>query len=517
MADIWNRLRQCWLVVSWSGPWLLLGLLSCAGCAQTSPTTVNARPNPTQPNAVWQSAAAGSKASIQLAQYTELPEPKVLKTNPATPGKIATLGAADHHAPKVLPINLDTVFRLAQDQNGQIVLAREQLNEAFANKALADKAWLPEIDVGLAYYRHEGGIQDETGQFIHSSFGSLFAGVEVDARLNLREAVYQKVDAERKIWQQRGELSRLSSEALLDAANTYIDLLTARTAEVISRDTEAKIEKLVEKAKNLAGAEPGLKVEIANVRAQLWAQQQITRELQAGARSAAAKLLQLLHLDPHSQLAVMDPRLVPFALIAPNTSTDELVAHALTDGPGIRELEGLLNLINQAEAQAHGPQQFLPTLELRLAEGAFGAGPGDEMTWDNRLDVALFAKWNLSNFCTARERQWAAHSKIQQAHISYDNLRYRLTLGVQEAVESSASNAEKIQFAQKQIDDAREAHKLSETRLKEIAGTTPSEVLRAIGVLTSAQLGYLNALRDYDKAQIRLLILTGKGPACTAP
>src|ERR1051326_587109 len=117
-------------------------LLACVGCAQTIPSAV------VQSDRTLPQAVKPSPATITLVQHTELPPPSEVATPPKT---------AENHADKVLPINLDTVLRLAQDQNGQIQLAREQVNEAFANKALADKAWLPDIDVGVSYYRHEGG------------------------------------------------------------------------------------------------------------------------------------------------------------------------------------------------------------------------------------------------------------------------------------------------------------------------------------------------------------------------
>jgi outer membrane protein TolC len=479
---------------------MVAGLLGCGGCAQTIPSAVVQSDRASAP------VDTPPRATIRLVQHTELPPPSELAPPPNV--------TADH-GDKVLPINLDTVLRLAQDQNGQIQLAREQVNEAFANKALADKAWLPDIDVGVSYYRHEGGIQDVDGQFFHSSFGSLFGGLELHGKLDLREAVFLKIDAERKIWQQKGELSRLSNENLLDAANSYIDLLTARSGEIISLDAEQKIRKVLEKAKSLAEVEKGFAPQVPMIQAQLSAQQQITREAKAGARSAAAKLIQLLGLDPHSQLAVMDPRLVPFPLIPPNTATDDLVDAALRNGPGVQELESLLSLIDRADAQSRGPGRFMPIFEAKVAEGGFGAGPNDNMNWDNRLDILLQARWNVTSLCTARERQWAAKSKIAQAHLGYQNLRSRLTLGVQEAVETSASGAERMTLAENEIDMSRDAYKKSEERLTNIMGTAPSEVLLAARALAGAQLGYLNALRDFDKAQIRLLILTGKVANCT--
>src|SRR5262249_11921606 len=139
---------------------------------------------------------------------------------------------------KALPISLDTVFRLAQDQNGKIAIAREQLAEAFAAKDLADKGWIPELFVGISYLRHEGGIQDFQGFLVHSSYGSFFVGPTIEGTLDLRDFAYKKIDAERKIWQKRGEISQLSTETLLDAASTYIDLLAARTGEKLSLKLE---------------------------------------------------------------------------------------------------------------------------------------------------------------------------------------------------------------------------------------------------------------------------------------
>src|SRR5262249_26686921 len=48
----------------------------------------------------------------------------------------------------LLPITLDTVLRLAEDQNGQIALARARVAEADAEVDLAGKRWLPDLYLG---------------------------------------------------------------------------------------------------------------------------------------------------------------------------------------------------------------------------------------------------------------------------------------------------------------------------------------------------------------------------------
>jgi outer membrane protein TolC len=427
----------------------------------------------------------------------EMPAPRVLPVLP------------DAHA-KALPINLDTVLRLAQDQNVRVNLSREKLQESFAAKAVADKAWLPELLVGPSYWRHEGGIANEDGTLTHSSFGSIFAGFEMDARLDLREAVYRKVDAERKIWQQRGEVSRMTSETLLDASATYIDLMAAREGEAVALEMAANQKAIYSLAQKRAATDPGAQVEVDRVATEMSAQQQILRRIREKTVAASAKLAYLLGVDPCTELVPTDRRLAPLHLVEASQAACDLVSQALNNGPGIREMEGLLSLIQGSMDKAKGPARFLPVFEVRLGEGAFGTGPGDSALWDNRMDLGIHARWNLTQLATAKDQLRVAQSKLSQAQLSYQDLRGRLALGVQEAREASLSSAEQIHLAEQQIDHARASYKLSNVRLTEnIKGSSPSEVLLSIRSLGAAQANYLEAVRDLDKAQLRLMVLLG--------
>jgi outer membrane protein TolC len=373
---------------------------------------------------------------------------------------------------------------------------------------------MPDVFVGTSYYRHEGGIQDFQGNLIHSSFGSIFAGGEVRGQLDPRDIALQKVEAERQVWQKRGELSKLTSENLLDAASTYVDFLAARQGEVVARELLKEMDALFVQAQKLAKVDPGLQVEVTRVQTEMRGQEQTIRKLQEGAAAAAAKLIYLLGLDPAAELVPIDRQLASFNLVADSVPSSALVDRALTTGPGIREMQGLLALIDEVRDKAQGPGRFIPVLQMNLAEGAFGAGPGDSLRWDNRFDLALQARWNLTEFLTAHERRRIAASKMQQAQLGYQDLRGKLTLGVQEAREASVSGRDQAAIGETQIKDAREAYRLSRERFVNLIplkkGGSPSEVLLSIGALGRAQFNYLNALRDHDKAQLRLFILTGQ-------
>lgn len=434
----------------------------------------------------------------------------------------ATEKAAAPQTPGTLPISLDMVLRMACDQNTQIALAREKLNEACAQQAVADLAWLPNVYVGTAYWRHEGGIQNEDGTLTHSSFGGVFGGTEINVQFDAKEAAYQKVNASRQFWQRKGELSKITSETLLEASTTYIDLLLARTSEVIASQLEKHEAELLKSARKLLDAkEPAAALLVEALEAESQGHRQAMAKIHQQGDAAALKLALLLGLDPDVKLMPIDDRLAPFALADTSASVEDLVSRALANGPGVRELEGLLGVVQSGIDKAKGPGMLMPIFELRVYEGGFGAGPGDDMRWDNRLDAWMQARWNLTDCCKARDQQRAAESKLQQLYLTHQELRQKLTAGVHEARSAVHSGEEQIRFGAKQIGHASKAYQLSDERRTNFAEAKDKlsevQVLQALRSLELAHLRYLEAVSAYDKAQLRLLVLTGAANCETPP
>jgi outer membrane protein TolC len=145
-----------------------------------------------------------------------------------------------------------------------------------------------------------------------------------------------------------------------------------------------------------------------------------------------------------------------------------------------------------------------------MNEGAFGAGPGSNLDWANRWDLLVNVRWNLTDVLTARERRQQADVKMRQLHLTYQDLRAKLTLGVQEAREAALSGDEQVRLAEQRIAYAEQSLAQSESRWQEnIKGRSPSEVLLAVRSLAGARLEYVQTVRDLDKAQLRLLVFTG--------
>jgi outer membrane protein TolC len=451
-------------------------------------------------------ADVGSASSrLPAATATAAPEARVTQA-----------GFPSDAASAPVPVDLDAVFRLAEGQNTQIALAREKLHDSQLEGEIAAKGWLPRVTAGAGYYRHEGGIQNEDGTLTRSSFGALFPGVDLHAEFDVREATFHRVDAERKRWQQQGELAKVNNETLLESANSYSDLLAARRGESVAKELQGYQRDILKRAEALAKEAGPILVE--SVRTELSITEQGQAKLHQQGDAAAAKLAYLLGLDPSAELVPLDDGLSPIDLVDATPPTPALVGRALSDGPGVKELEGLLGVIQSGLAQIDSPLRFAPTVSLCVTEGAFGAGPDSSLDWDNRLDVGLTARWNLTEWATAREKKCQALSKQRQVELSLQDLRGKLTLGVKEAREAILSGREQIKSGAEAIKHASETYRLSKLRLQQNApGASTTEVMQAIRGLQQAHLQYVTAVAAYNKAQIRLLLLLGPGEgACKA-
>ena len=132
------------------------------------------------------------------------------------------------------------------------------------------------------------------------------------------------------------------------------------------------------------------------------------------------------------------------------------------------------------------------------------------MAFANRLDMGVQVRWNLTDLCRARAERRVACALLTQAQITHADVRAKLALGVREARESAVSGEQELALATEQILHAKQAADLSDMRLTEgIAGSSFSEVLLSKKSVAGAQASYLGVLRDFDKAQLRLMVLCG--------
>jgi outer membrane protein TolC len=325
------------------------------------------------------------------------------------------------------PITLDAVLRLAAENNRRIGLAQEKVHESVL---ILEKSEHCLLTLPGRRLRNEG-----------------------------------------EVWKQKADWSKTTSEVLLEAGTAWIDLLTARRGEALSQELEQYERKVLERAEKLdkeAGSPRGL---VESAKAALSSRQQQTARLHQQSNAAMANLVYLLGLPPQTVLVPADAIVVPIELVDVTVPLDDLVAQAMTRGPSVQELEGLLATIQAALDRTHGLRECLPLVQYQ---------------------------------------QSRVLSKQQQALMSYEDVRGKLAAGVKEARDAVLSGRAQIGLTTAQIKDARASYRESDKRLQEnLPGGSVSETLTTIRALEQADFAHLESISSHNKAQLRLLLMLG--------
>ncbi|HEV3146933.1 MAG TPA: TolC family protein [Gemmataceae bacterium] len=431
--------------------------------------------------------------------------------------RIRMASAPAHAAPQAMPISLDAVLGLAEEGNPALQVARSKVWAAYTEKQMAAARWLPDVYVGVGYFQHNGGIQLQQGQIIYSDTQALSTGPNVTFSYDPREYAFRQLTAARKLWQENGELSKVSYEQTLDASTTYIDMLAAHTALNISLELEKALQSLyadVKKAHQILDL-AALGLEEQRLQQEINTQIQMQRKLQGKIEAASAKLAYLLGLDLNTVLLPVDTQMVAFHIVDISPPLEALVSQSITNGPGIRELEGILAVIQHGIGRSQGITRFAPQIDVQAGEGLFGAGVIGNLGYDHRFDLAMQARWNLTELLQGERKRQVAMAQMNQVAWTAQELRARLTMGVQESRSTIITNEGLFTSAEDQIREAKKMlESVKELKMKATEGVTYTSVLNAHLNVAQVQLNYVELLRDFDKAELRLMILLGPGAKC---
>jgi hypothetical protein len=296
----------------------------------------------------------------------------------------------------------------------------------------------------------------------------------------LRNEAHKRYQADVRLWQQKVELARVTNEVLQDTGNTYVDWLAALKGITIVDQVQDYDRTLLEKqARPRAREDPNAVVLVETLEAALKGEDQARTKLRYEAAAAVAKLLYLLGLHD-IQPVPGETALTPLDLVDAAVPTALLVEEAVNRGPVVPEMLGLQAAVQTAVDRASG----------RL----------------ERLE-----RW----CCTAvSARLRELQSKQEQVNLALVDLRQKLAAGVREAQSAVLSGRERLRLDQARIRHAVAAYQRSSLRLKEnVMGSTISEVMQTIRGLDEAHRAFLADVRDYDRAQVRLLLLLGRGSA----
>jgi outer membrane protein TolC len=427
------------------------------------------------------------------------------------------------------PIDLATALQLAGAGNLQIALARERIREAQARLEGARALWLPSVNVGVGYNKHDGRIQDTRGEVIEVSRNSLFvgggpsvgtfgaSGASTQPRLvtgiSLADALFAPLAERQTVRATQAAAATRFNDTLLLVALAYTDLAGTQSQVAIAHEAVRNAEELVRLVGDRVKAGTAPPADGLRAQAELSERRRQLALTEERVRVASTELVRLLRLDAAVTLFPLENQPVPVVLVPEDAPLTELIAQGIANRPEIEANRALVEATLQRLRQERW-RPWLPSLQVGVSAGGFGGGEGSFLgDYSDRVDFDALVVWELRNLgfgnrALRRERD----SQNAQANLAVEEIREIVAAEVAQAYHQVKHRREQIDAARGEVTAAAEAVPLN---FKGIQGNVlrAIEAQQAIQALAAARFLYLDAVLDHNRAQFQLLRALGQLPS----
>jgi outer membrane protein TolC len=452
-----------------------------------------------------------------------------------------------------LPINLGAALRLADARPLIVAAAQAGAWVAEAQLAHARVLWVPTLNLGAAYYRHDGfGPDTKRGQnaaanplnqnlnflyagggLVQSAYGT--GGVVTDTAATpvamrswpnmTADMIFEPLAARQVLNARKWDIQAAKNDALLQTAEAYFSVHEHRGRYAGALDAVDKGQKVVARVEELA-KDLVPRAEVDRSKRLLATLQQHAASAREAWRVRSADLTQVLRLDPRVVVVPLEHDHLQITLIDPARPLRELTMMAVLNRP---ELAAQKALIEAAQARIRRekwrpllPNFFLngfQTPGMRIQAGVFGIGSGNSMNlWSFRDDFIPSVAWSVEGF-GAGNLALVKEQRGKQSRAVVDLYRMQ----DQVAAEVTRSQAQ-LQSAAVRVGEAERAVRRALTNFNKnyegLKQTTrfenvliqvyrPQEVVAALEHLAQTYDEYFGTVADYNRAQFQMFHALG--------
>jgi outer membrane protein TolC len=417
----------------------------------------------------------------------------------------------------VLQIDLASALRLADERNLDIAIYVERVAEATAKLAQARTLAVPTLRVGASSNRHDGTLQETSGNVVDADRAARFRGLGAGAvgagelqapglslGVDVADAIFQPLVARQNRAAVQAAAVANRHAVLVATVGAYFEWLRARAESRIVVDALQRAVELETLTASYADAGEGLlaDAEMAAVQPMLWEQRRAVAAERAEA--AAAELSRVLHLEPGVRLEPLENEVPALEIFDEEESLEQLVARAVDGRPETDQLDALVAAA-EADLTAQRYGWFIPNVTFNYSSGEFGGGPGSSISnTDHRDDRSLLLYWQLDALGFGnRARADEKRARLRQTALERDKLEDAIEAEVRSGYARVRSLREQLGFAGSTVVRAQSAYALQRDRIYDRQGL-PLEAFQAMQMLATAELTLLDAQVSYSLAQVRL-------------
>jgi outer membrane protein TolC len=424
------------------------------------------------------------------------------------------------------PINLATALRLSDARPLIVAAAQASVWVAEAQLTRAKVLWVPQLNFGGDYLRHDGGGPDfNKGILTAPSVNFFYGGGGLWEIQSLTDVFFEPLVKRQMLNARHADIQTAKNDAALMTAMTYFDVhqhrgmyagavycvdrgrdLVERIAS-LSNELVSKVE--VERAKNL----------LADI------EQQAVSARQAW-RVSSARLTRILRLNPLAVVVPLEHDHLQVTLIDPARPLPDLHVIALTNRPELASYQALVQAATARIRRERG-RMLLPTVLLNgfqtpdemIQAGVFGIGTNRNLNqWDGRDDVSMQLMWELDamgigNLARIKEQR----GEQSKAIIDFFNIQDMVAADVTRAQADLQSAAARVSQADRALRASIATFNGSFEGLQQttrfgdvlVLINRPQEVVFALQLMKSAFDAYFTTVAEYNRAQFDLFHALG--------
>jgi len=502
-------------------PWPTVPAPSPDG-AGAKPVRLSVARAPGSPFPTTRQVAQASPSAATASQPTGDSDLVPLAGDPAMAIKSAPLEPTDLG----FPINLATALRLSDARPLIVAAAQASVWVAEAQLTRAKVLWVPQLNIGGDYIRHDGGGPDfNKGILTAPSVNFFYGGGGLWEIVALTDVFFEPLVKRQVLNSRQWDIQSAKNDAALMTATSYFNVHEHRGKYAGALYCVERGQDLVKRIASLSKElVPEVEVERArNLLADL--EQQSTAARQAW-RVSSARLTRVLRLNPLAVVVPLENDHLQITLIDPARPLPELHVVALTNRPELASYQALVQAAVARIRRERG-RMLLPTVLVNgfqtpdemIQAGIFGLGTNSKLNqWTGRDDVSVQLMWELEglgigNLARIKEQR----GEQSKAIIDFFNIQDMVAADVTRAQADLQSAAARVQQADRAL---RTGIKTFNGSFEGLQNTTrfgdvlvlinrPQEVVFALQLMKQSFDAYFTTVAEYNRAQFELFHALG--------
>ncbi len=433
-------------------------------------------------------------------------------------GRDAAVASPSDRDVGVLPLNLPSTLAMIGGDHPVVGQAQWRVREAYAQLAQAEALWLPSIQAGMSFHRHDGNYQASDGRIVDVNRSSLQYGLGTGAtgagttntrpglvaQFHLADAIFAPQVAGHIAAARDQAATATLNEQLLQAATAYVELVRAHQDIEILELSRTRTAELAKITTDFAEAGQGLQADADRVQTERMLLDNRLLESRERASVASARLVQAASLPGGTEIVPADVAAVPLRWQTAGVDKATLIATGLATRPELRQSQALVAAAcDNYRREKYAP--FVPSVLLGFSTGGFGGGLGPNIdNTDSRYDLDALVSWEVRNLGLGeRAARRRTSAQVQQAKYEVLQVMDQIALDIAESHARVTFRSRQIDITQQAIGLAADSHRRNLERIRDGQGL-PLEVLQSVQALETAQRAYLEAVVSHNQAQLRL-------------